>query len=61
MFDNPVVQHAYREANQCADALANLGLNLEVSFMDFVNPLPVMENLLAFDKAKLFCTRMICA
>ena len=21
MFDNPVVQHAYREANQCADAL----------------------------------------
>ncbi len=42
-------------------ALANLGLNLEVPFMDFVNSPPVVENLLAFDKAELFCTRMICA
>ena len=61
MFDNPVVQHVYKEANQCADALANLSLNLEVPFMDFVNSQPVVENLLAFDKAELFCTRMICA
>ena len=61
MFDNPVVQHVYREANQCADALANLGLNLEILFMDFVNLLPVVENLLAFDKAEFFCTRMVCA
>ena len=61
MFDNPVVQHVYREANQCADALANLGLNLEVLFMDFVNLLPVVENLLAFDKAEFFCTCMVCA
>ena len=40
---------------------ANLGLNLEVLFMDFVNLLPVVENLLAFDKAEFFCTRMVCA
>ena len=40
---------------------ANLGLNLEVPFMDFVNPQLVVENLLAFDKVELFCTRMICA
>ncbi len=59
MFDNPMVQHAYREANQCADALANLSLNLEFPFMDFVNPQPVVENLLAFDKAELFCIHMI--
>uniref|UniRef100_A0A2N9F3E9 Protein kinase domain-containing protein n=1 Tax=Fagus sylvatica TaxID=28930 RepID=A0A2N9F3E9_FAGSY len=61
MFDNPVVQHAYREANQCADALATLGLNLHIPFMDFVHPPLVVETLLAFDKAELFCTRMICA
>ncbi len=61
MFDNPVVQHAYRKTNQCADVLVNLGLNLDVPFMDFVNPPLVVENLLAFDKTELFCTRMICA
>ena len=58
MFDNHVVQHAYREANQCADALATLGLNLHVPFMDFVHPPLVVETLLAFDKAELFYTRM---
>ena len=61
MFDNLVMQHAYREANQYADALANLGLNLEVPFMDFVNPPPMVENLLAFDKAELFCIHIVCA
>jgi hypothetical protein len=60
MFNNPVMQHAYRKANQCTDVLANLSLNLEVFFMDFVNPPPVVENLLAFDKIELFYTRMIC-
>ena len=61
LFDNPVMQHVYREANQCADALATLGLNLHVPFMDFVHPPPVVETLLAFDKAELFCTHMFCA
>jgi ribonuclease HI len=61
LFDNPVVQHVYREANQCADALAALGLNLHVSFMDFVHPPSVVETLLAFDKVELFCTRLFCA
>jgi ribonuclease HI len=61
LFDNPVVQHVYREANQCTDALATLGLNLHVSFMDFVHPPSVVETLLAFDKAELFCTRLFCA
>ena len=61
MIDNPVVQHAYKEANQCANTLVNLGLNLDVPFMDFVNLPPVVENLLAFDKIELFCTRMVCA
>ena len=59
LFDNPVVQHVYREANQCADALATLGLNLHVPFMDFVHPPPVVETLLAYDKVELFCTRFV--
>lgn len=59
-FSNPVVKHVFREANQCADAMAKLGLNLDVSFITFVNPPPVVVNLLAFDKAELYCNRLIC-
>ncbi len=32
-----------------------------VSFVVFDNPLPVVENLLAFDKAELFCNRWVCS
>jgi hypothetical protein len=59
-FTSQVVKHVYREANQCVDALANLGLHLELSSTVFVNPPLVVENLLAFDKADLYCNRMIC-
>ena len=41
-------------------ALANLGFYLNNSFVTFVNPTPVVDNLLAFDKAELYCTRMVC-
>ena len=58
-FSNPIVKHVFREANQCADALANLGLHLD-SFVTFVNPPLVVENLLAFDKTELYCTHMVC-
>ena len=54
------MKHVYRKANQCADALANLGLHLELSSTVFVNPPLVVENLLAFDKANLYFNRMIC-
>ena len=60
MFDNSVVQHMYREANECADALATIGLNLDIPFKAFVNPSSVVENFLAFDNAELFCTHMVC-
>jgi hypothetical protein len=60
MFDNSVVQHMYREAtNECANALATIGLNLDIPFRAFVNPSSVVENLLAFDNAELFCTHMV--
>jgi hypothetical protein len=61
MFTNPVVKHVFREANQCADALANLGLTLDCPFQYFSNPPSVVANLLAFDKAELFCMRMVCS
>ena len=61
MFTNPVVKHVFREANQCVDALANLGLTLDCPFQYFSNPPSVVANLLAFDKAELFCIRMVCS
>ena len=62
-FTNTVVRHVFREANQCADILDKIGLHLSSSFVTFVDlPLVVEEeDLLAFDKAQLYCTRMICA
>ena len=59
-FTNLVVRYVFREANQCADTLTKIGLHLNSSFVTFVDPSLVMEDLLAFDKAQLYCTRMIC-
>ena len=60
-FTNLVVRHVFREANQCADTLAKIGLHLSQSFVTFIDPPLVVEDLLAFNKAELYCTRMICA
>ena len=49
----------YREANQCADALARLGLSVVSSFIVFVEPPPVVVNLLALDEAGNFCNRLV--
>ena len=56
---NKRVLHVYREANQCADALAKLGAQFGSHFVVFCNPLPVVENLLVFDKANMFCNRLV--
>ena len=50
-FTNPIVRHVFREANQCANILAKIGLHLSSSFVTFVDPPSVVEDLLAFDKA----------
>jgi hypothetical protein len=55
------VEHVFKEANQYADALVKLGLHLNNFFVTFVDPPPMVEDLLAFDKIELYCTRMICA
>ena len=54
-FPNKRVIHAFREANQCMDALARLGARSEPSFVVFVNPLPVVASLLAFDLSDMYC------
>ena len=56
---NKRVLHVYHEANQCADALAKLGAHSGSHFVVFCNPPPVVENLLAFDKANKFCNRLV--
>jgi hypothetical protein len=55
------VIHEYREANKCADALANIGCNLdhEVIFYD-VSPVEVKEILLA-DEMGIVTPRLILA
>ena len=61
IFTNPVVKHVFRETNQYADILANLGLTLDCPFQYFSNPPSMVANLLAFDKAELFGIRMVCS
>ena len=56
---NKQIQHVYREANQCVDALARLGSSVISSFAIFVVLLPMVVSLLAFDEAGIFCNRLI--
>ena len=53
------IVHIYKEANQCADALAKLGASSLDSFVIFLYPPPVVESILAADKACLRCNRLI--
>ena len=56
---NKRVLHIFREANQCVDALAKLREQTGSHFVVFCNPPPVVENLLAFDKANMVCNRLV--
>ena len=56
---NKRVIHAFREANQCADALAKIGAQSLYSFVTFCSPPSVVEDILAFDKANLRCNRLV--
>ena len=56
---NKQIVHIYREANQCADALAKLGASSLDSFVIFLHPPPVVESILASNKACLQCNRLI--
>ena len=58
-FPNKCMIHAFREANQYADALAKLGAQSLYSFAIFCNPPLVVEAILAFDKANMHCNRLV--
>ena len=59
VFPNTQVVHAYREANQCADALAKMGATSLTSFVVFWTPPPVVDSILAHDRAYVFCNRIV--
>ena len=56
---NKQIAHIYREANQCADALAKIGASSVGSFVDFLYPPAVVESIIAADKANMCCNRLI--
>ncbi|KAK9990393.1 hypothetical protein SO802_025378 [Lithocarpus litseifolius] len=53
-FRRSTVQHIFKVANQCANALVKFGATLSSDYVNFVNSPPVVEDLLALDKAEHF-------
>ena len=56
---NKWIENGYLKANQCANVLAKMGTSSNFIFVVFVEPLLVVGTLLAFDKANMFCNRLI--
>ena len=54
-----MVEHSFRVANQCTDALARIGSRCIFPFAIFVDPPHVVDAILAFDKANTFCDRLV--
>ena len=58
-FPNLRIEHVYKEANQCADALARIGSNSDVPLILFAHPPPVVDRLCTLDTEGAFCNRLI--
>ena len=58
-FPNCNVVHVYKEANRCVDKLARLGADLHSDHLILYNPPPMVEELLASDKANHVCNRLV--
>lgn len=58
-FPNYLVTHIFREVNRCADRLAKMGAVQIIDFLILYEPPLVVDNLLVFNKAKIFCNRLI--
>ena len=56
---NKQIVHAYREANQCIDALAKLGATSLSSFAVFLSPPPTVDSILSYDKTNMCCDRIV--
>ena len=53
------INHIYKEANQCANALTKLSANLNYVFVTFDHLPNVVDNLLALYKVTNVCNRLI--
>ena len=51
---NKQITHTYHEANQCANAFAKLGATSLSFLAGFFSPPPVVERIMAFDKANMY-------
>ena len=58
-FPRTRIEHVYREANQCADALTKLEAKFSAMFIYFDIPSDVVVNLLTLDRAATSCNRLI--
>lgn len=58
-FPRIQIKHVFKEANQCADALAKLGAKIFAMFVSFDIPPAVVVNLLTLERATTSCNRLI--
>ena len=58
-FPRTQIEHVFREANQCVDALTKLGAKFSTMYVSFVIPPAVVVNLLALDRVTTSCNRLI--
>ena len=54
-----ILQHVFREVNQCADTLAKLGAKFSAIYVSFIIPPAMVVNLLALDRPATSCNRLI--
>ena len=59
VFPNCTMICIFREANRCADKLANMGATQLTNFLLLYELPPAVDNLLAFDKVEFFCNRIV--
>ena len=57
-ISNKRIVHTFRKANQCADILARFG-GSSISNFFFLNPLPVVADILLADKESSYCNRLV--
>ena len=53
-FPRTQIEHVFKQANQCADALAKLGSKCSAMYVSFVIPPSVVMNLLSLDREQPF-------
>ena len=58
-ISNKRIVHTFREANQCADILTRIGGSSIFNFVVFLNPPPVVADILLADKESSYCNRLV--